>query len=91
MDATADLQVEEEAFEEDFSVEIPSRGTFVPCDQCGLRSYGYYVLTTGDRAGSLLAFCAHHDHQNHDKLTEKYAAIHVDYSDDLIENRLKED
>ena len=70
----------------DISVDIPQRGEFVPCDarNCRHRSYFFYLLNMG----SLLSYCAHHAHEYHEKL-DPMSSHYFDYSDDLIENRLK--
>lgn len=75
----------------DIDTEIPQRGEFVPCDAmskkigpCRQRSYFFYLLNMG----SLLSYCAHHAHEYHEKL-DPISSRYFDYSDDLIENRLK--
>jgi hypothetical protein len=42
------------------------------CDRCGAQAYVRAVMTSG----SELLFCAHHWHDNEDRLREVSAAIH---------------
>jgi hypothetical protein len=42
------------------------------CDRCGAQAYVRVVMSSG----SELLFCAHHWHQNEDRLREISAAVH---------------
>lgn len=48
---------------------------FVPCDQCGIRSYFFILLPSGAE----LSFCGHHGRENKQALLAKGAIID-DYS-----------
>lgn len=81
MDATTDVRPDDvQVVEEEISVDIPQRGEFVPCDQCGVWSYMFYVINDVQ----LLSYCAHHGNHHHAAITEKYpGALFFDYSEDL--------